>query len=192
MAIRPLLFVSVVSMSSCASIDHTSSSNQPLNKPLLAGPGDLVLRVDLERNLENAFGKADFFGRKTKEGYTEIRYAGVEPTGEIVLFRRDVQIITNETTMSRTPITATNGNASTTVSGSSRSFGNVTNFDESVTTNYSATTLAPASDYHIVIPSDAVALRLAPNEMRLPMSGFVIEIVSATRNALEYEVRKME
>lgn len=151
-------------LSACASIDHTSLAKQSVGKTLIAGPGDLVLRIDRERNLENAFGKADVFGRMTKEGFTEVRFAGVEANGEIVLYRKDVQILTNETTMSRTPIETTSGSSRTSVTGTANSLGSTTRIQGTGTTNYSSTTLAPASDFHVIVPSDTVAVRLAPNE----------------------------
>jgi hypothetical protein len=186
-----LIFAAALS-GACATIDHTSSVKQSLNKPLVAGPGDLVIRVDRERNLENVFGKADIFGRKTKEGFTELRFAGIETTGEIVLFRKDVQIVTNETTMSRTPFATTTGSATTSISGSATTFGNSTQIQGTGSTNYSSTTMLPTSDFHVVVPSDTVAVRVGPNEKRIPIAGYLIEIISASRNALEYKVTKLE
>ena len=65
---RQVLYILAASvfLGACSTIDHTASVNQSLGKTLIAGPGDLLVRVDRERNLENAFGKADLFGRKTK------------------------------------------------------------------------------------------------------------------------------
>ena len=42
----------------CAPIQHTVSPVQALDKPLLAGVGDVVLRLNKERNLENVYGKS--------------------------------------------------------------------------------------------------------------------------------------
>lgn len=161
-----------------------------MDKTLIAGPGDLLVRVDRERDLENALGKADIFGRKTKEGFTELRFGGVEASGEVVLLRKDVQIITNETTMSRTSISTTTGQASTSVSGNATTYGNNTRFQGSGITNYTSTTLPPTSEFHVVIPSDTVAVRLGPSEKRMLISGYVVEIVGASRNALEYRITK--
>ena len=176
----------------CATIKHTSSVNQRLDRTLIAGPGDLLLRVDRQRNLENAFGKADIFGRKTKDGFTELRFGGVESNGEVVLFRKDVQIVTNETTMSRTPITTTTGRATSSISGSAPTIGGDTRIQGTGTTNYSSTTLSPASDFHVVVPSDTVAIRVGPHEKRIPIAGYLIEIISSSRNALEYRVTKVQ
>ena len=179
-------------LSACATIDHTASVKQEIGKTLIAGPGDLVLRVERERSLENAFGKADLFGRKTKEGFTELRFGGVEDNGEIVLIRKDFQVITNETTMSRTPIATTTGQSTTSVSGSNNSYGGNTQIQGTGTTNYTSTTLMPPKDYHVVVPSGTVAVRVTPAEKRVPVVGHIIEIVSASRNSLEYKISKQD
>lgn len=182
----------VAALGGCAAIDRTASVAQPTGAVLMVGPGDLVVQIDRERNLENAFGKSDIFGRKTKEGFTEIRFAGMESNGEVVLFRKDVQIMTNETTMSRTPVAMTTGTATSSLSGTGNMYGNTMQFQGSGTTNYSSTTLMPAKDFHVAIPSDTVAIRLAPGEKRLALSGYIIEIMSASRNSLEYKITKSQ
>jgi hypothetical protein len=90
-----------VALAGCGSIEKTASMQQPMDKALLAGPGDVVLRIDRERSLANVAGKADIWGRKTNEGFTEVRFAGVEPDGQVVLYRKDVEILSNETTLTR-------------------------------------------------------------------------------------------
>ena len=187
---RHVLLALAATLTACATIEHTTSIKQPVGTVLVAGLGDLVLRIDQERNLENAFGKADLFGRKTKEGFTELRFGGVELNGEIVLLRKDVQIVTNETTMSRTPISTTTGRATTSVSGNATTYGNVIQLQGSGTTNYSSTTLVPQRDFHVIVPSNTVAVRLVPGERRLSLSGYIVEVISASRNSIEYRVTK--
>ena len=46
----------------CAGVGHQANSRQAVNAILMAGPGDVLLHVDRERNLENALGGADIFG----------------------------------------------------------------------------------------------------------------------------------
>ncbi len=174
----------------CATIDHTANTEQPIGQPTIVGVGDVVLRVNKQRNLENAFGKADIFGRKTNEGFSELRFAGVEKSGEIVLYRKDIRIITNETTMSRTPISTTTGSANTNVAGSYYGNGNYGNVNANARTNYSSTTLMPASDFHIVVPAETIPIRLSSGETKVPMEGYVVEIIKATPSSLEYKISK--
>ena len=185
-AITLLLF----GISGCASIQHTSAPEQKIDNLLLAGIGDVILRINKERNLKNAFGASDIFGRKTNEGFVEVRFAGIEPTGEVVLSRKDVQIISNETTMSRTPLSHTTGHATTSAAGNAYNSGSTTRLSGTATTTYQSTTIAPLSDFHVVVPSDSIAIRLSPSETMLPVEGHIIEIIRATPNSLQYKIRK--
>ncbi|RKS24551.1 hypothetical protein BJ917_2026 [Pseudomonas sp. WPR_5_2] len=180
--------VLLLCLSACGSIEHTSKPAQSIDKVLLAGRGDVVLRIDRERNLENVVGKADMWGRKTKEGFSEIRFAGIEPSGVVVLYRKDVDILSNETTLTRTPMSVTSGSATTTGSGTASSMGNTTLVSGRAQTTASSTTVSSGTDYHLAIPGDTVAIRLAPGEKRLPVSGYVIEVLAASANSLEYRV----
>ena len=63
--------------------------------------GDVLLKVTLCESLPNAFGKADIFGRKRDRGFVEIRYMGLANDGRAIFRRRTVDILSNETTMSR-------------------------------------------------------------------------------------------
>lgn len=176
--------------SGCAPIKHTSAPEQAIDNLLLAGNGDVILRINKERNLQNAFGASDIFGRKTNEGFVEVRFAGIEPTGWVVLSRKDVQIISNETTMSRTPLSNTTGNATTNITGNSYRSGSTSRLSGTAATTYQSTTIAPLSDFHVVVPSDSIAIRLSPSETMLPVEGYIIEIIRATPNSLQYKIRQ--
>ena len=177
-------------LSACAEIQHTAVPEQALDRNFLAGPGDVVLRINKQRNLENAFGKSDVFGRKTNEGFVEIRFAGVESTGQIVLSRKDVQIITNETTMSRTPVTQTSGRRNTALSGRATDDFGGTTVNAAATTAYQETTITPSSDFHIVVPADEVPIRIMASDTVLPVEGYIIEIIRATSHSIEYRIRR--
>lgn len=181
----------LLSITACVTIEHTTKAEQPVNQQLIAGVGDVVLRINKQRNLENAFGKADIFGRKTNEGYSEIRFAGVEHNGEVVLYRHDVGIITNETTMSRTPAFSTStGSARSTLTGNYYGTTNTGNLNAASQANYSSTAIAPATDYHIVVPAEAIPIRVRAGENRVPIAGYLIEIIKATPVSLEYRITK--
>ncbi len=183
-------FVLLSALAGCASIKHTSNAQQPVGQTVLAGVGDVVLRVDRQRDLENFFGKATISGRKTNEGYSELRFAGVERTGEVVLYRKDMRIITNETTMSRSPLSTIFGSSTTSMSGAYTNYGGTGTINANAQTNYSSTIIAPTNDFHVVVPAETIPVRLAPGETRFPMEGYIIEIVKVTPNSLEYRVTK--
>lgn len=177
-------------ISGCATIEHTSNAEQPIGRQTIAGVGDIVLRVNKQRDLENIFGKASISGRKTNEGFSELRFAGVEKNGEVVFYRKDVQIITNETTMSRSPFSNTTGSSNSTITGSYYGSGNVGTVNANVRTDYSSTTLSPTSDFHVFVPADTIPIRLPAGQTKIPMEGYVVEIIKATPVLLEYKITK--
>lgn len=187
MFIRSLILLAVCSLIfSCSSIEKSQNTSFKIGTQLLAGKNDIVLSVDQMRDLENAVGKADIFGRQTKEGETVVRYAGVEPNGEVILYRNDIKIHTNETTMSRMGYSSSTSNTDGSVNTSI--YGN--NVNSSVTARTTTTSTNPVDDYHVFVPQGSVKISLEPDERLLPISGYIIEILNATENSLTYIIRK--
>jgi hypothetical protein len=87
----------------CASVETRTTIVQRLGEELAAGVGDTVVRLNSEKNLPNAFGKSDLFGRTTPTGMTTLVYSGVFGSKARFL-RQDVDIETGATTMNSTPI----------------------------------------------------------------------------------------
>ena len=88
----------------CGRLETYSRAEQPMNTPLKAGVGQQLWRITQTRDLPNAFGKADVFGRKVDAGYQELRFLGMEGDSIILLGYREQEIYSNETTMSRTGV----------------------------------------------------------------------------------------
>jgi hypothetical protein len=85
---------------SCSPVEVRSSIDRQRG-PSFASTGDVMVRVDMRDDLPNAFGRADMFGRTQDRGFIELRYMGLNASGEPTFRRRDVDIYTNETTMSQ-------------------------------------------------------------------------------------------
>src|SRR5882762_849998 len=88
-------------LAGCAPVQMRSQIDRPTGEAY-ASTGDIVLRVRRSDDLPNVFGRADLFGRTRDRGFTEVRYMGLNASGMPVFRRRDVDIVTNETTMSQT------------------------------------------------------------------------------------------
>lgn len=173
-----ILTTCVALLFGCASqqLRQTTTAQQQLDTPLDAGIGDVVLRLDKTAPLLNAFGGADIFGRTRTVGFTEVRFLGLENSGELVFARRDVEILSNESTLSRTPAAISSGTARTTVTSNS-----------AVTTG-NAITVGPLPDYHIVVPADSVAIRLQPGRAQLLVEGHRITVVGASPESVRYTI----
>jgi hypothetical protein len=75
--------------------------NQSVNEELYTSVGDNLVRVTVKEPLPNAFGGSDIFGRKREKGFVEIRFMGIGDDGRATFRRRSVDVVSNETTMSR-------------------------------------------------------------------------------------------
>jgi hypothetical protein len=85
-----------------------------------AGPGDLVMNINVTEALPNAFGLPSILGRRRPAGHTVVQFVGIQD-GTAYFVRQSVAVNSNETTMTRTPLliprnsqTITNGQMSTT------------------------------------------------------------------------------
>lgn len=100
MHFRWLLAVSL-SLISCGQIESYRSLDQSYNRKLSAPAGGVVLKIRKTRDLPNVFGRADIWGGKVNEGYTELRYLGVMSDGTLLLRLLDLDIHSNEDVFTR-------------------------------------------------------------------------------------------
>ena len=167
----------------CASVQETGNVSQPLNTRLTAGVGDTVLRIATEKDLPNAFGRADIFGRKTPTGMTTVQYLGLRD-GKALFSRHSQFIETGATTMNSTPLVIPN-------SATTRTHGNIGGIPYSGT----STTHLPPS----VIPAhppqaqtmDDGSLLIAVDvkkDKQLIVGGKTITIESADAAKLVYSI----
>ena len=180
---RVLIVVLLAALTGCGTIDRYETAVQPLGQTLVAGVGDVILRVEKTRDLTNVVGKADVWGRKTSEGHIEVRFMGVEPDGTLLFARKDVEIVSNETTVTRmgfVPLptvtrSTTNGYVgSTAISG---------------TTNSSGTTFVPTpAAQSIVIPPDMIPIRLAPGKQTFRVTKTQIQVIEASGHEVSYRL----
>lgn len=93
-----------LTLAACETVETKTTLTTPASGQVrTAGPGDTVMSFESRRALPNAFGKADLFGRTTNAGGTTVRYVGSRG-GQAVFERNDVQVTSNATTMSETPL----------------------------------------------------------------------------------------
>lgn len=96
--------ISGLALAGCSPVETKTSLVSPANKSIMsAGPGDVVMNFQSRRALPNAFGKADLFGRTTNAGGTTVRFIGSRGS-QAVFERSDVQVESNATTMTETPL----------------------------------------------------------------------------------------
>jgi hypothetical protein len=116
------LLLLATSQAECGAIRSYEIVQQPMETTLHAGLGGKLLRIERSRDLPNLFGRPDIFGGKVDQGFVELRFAGVADDGRLILRLTDVEIRSNETTMSRyggghATVTAPTSGSWTTASG---------------------------------------------------------------------------
>jgi hypothetical protein len=87
----------------CAAVQQQSISATPVGQPLVAGVGDVVLRMDGRESMPNVFGNADILGRTRPTGFATVQYGGMQG-GKVVLLRSGVVTQSDATTMNSTPL----------------------------------------------------------------------------------------
>jgi len=90
-----------IALSGCAQIQTYEHLDRETEAQYTASINDEIFRIHKTKDLTNAFGKADLFGGKSDIGTTELRFMGLTEEGQIIFRLTDIDIFTNETTMSR-------------------------------------------------------------------------------------------
>ncbi len=164
----------------CAPIEKQQTLVAGSASVVTVGVGDVVAKIQKTRDLKNAFGAADIWGRTTSEGYSEVRFAGVEPDGTIVLFRRDLVIETDEDVFTRSGM----GVVSTNTYGSASVTGNTVTGSANSTTIYTQ----PRQATTIVVPSGTFPIRIPPGTTNVPFDTVTIQVISADAVSLTYRI----
>ncbi len=95
------LFIVMIALSGCATIQSHNRLEQPEGKILTASIGSTIFRMNKSSDLPNVFGKADLYGGKVDKGYTELKFKGVKENGNLILQIADINNASTETTMDR-------------------------------------------------------------------------------------------
>jgi hypothetical protein len=168
-------------------VQRYQTPRQPVGQTLVASVGDVILRVDRTRDLADDWGHADFFGGKTNEGYSEIRYQGMQEDGTLLFLRQDLDIHTNENTTTRA-----GGKFVESVEQRRKWNGDAPLYpkDHARVMNE----VRQAQTWVPVAPATTIAVPGAPTEVRLPpgaprmltLDGHAIRIQDATPAAITY------
>lgn len=173
--IRNTLLVLVCALWGCASVRTYEALRQPIGVRLSAEIGAPLFHMDRNSDLPNAFGHADLFGGKVDGGYVELVFAGVAPTGGILLRVTDLATRSNETTMSR--YGATQAHATTTT------YGNVSTTD--------VTMREPPSGSTVPLPPNTTEFLYDPQTGPLMIRGIEVTILGLSSYRCDYALRDL-
>lgn len=179
-----LLLFCTIFLASCAPVQQSAHMSQKTNTQLVAGIGDTVLNISKEKNLPNAFGASDIFGRKTPTGLTTVQYLGVR-NGKAVFRRRTVAIETGATTMNSTPLIIQNSQTTHTSGMVGGTF-----FNGTSTTSAPPTIIPPNVPQAQVIDQGNldIFVDLKKTKKILIVEGKTLKIESADDSKLVYSI----
>jgi len=173
-----------VLLAGCAQVKSNTLVDQRLGAELSAGVGDAVYSSTSKKNLPNAFGNADVFGRTTPSGMTNVLYYGVKD-GMAIFIRKTIDIDSGATTMNSTPVVV-NNSSRTTHQGTIGS----TRYDgTSVTTGPSYVIMpdTPEAQYY---SRGAIQFNVPIAELpkALLVEGYLVTILSADSVSVNYKI----
>lgn len=99
-AMSKLVLILII-LGGCAQIESYRTFDQPTGEQLSAPIGGVMLKIRKTRDLPNVFGRADIWGGKVDEGFTELRYLGMSEDGTISLRLVDQDIVSDENVFTR-------------------------------------------------------------------------------------------
>jgi hypothetical protein len=179
-----VLVLSAFILASCASIDHKTNVSQRLDTVLVSGVGDTIYKSTTSKNLPNAFGKADIFGRTTPTATTTIIYEGLRD-GVAIFSRRTTDIDTGATTMNSSPIVISNSQTRTTT-------GNVGNVPFSAQTNVQGPTTILPPNTPTARYMDRNANLISVDTRKLPanivVEGMTIKLLEVDGGSVRYVI----
>ncbi|WP_067866814.1 hypothetical protein [Neptuniibacter marinus] len=169
-----------------ASIQTYESYSKTAGILQTASIGGELYRVNKEKDLPNAFGKADLFGGRLNAGYTELRFMGLTPEGHIIFRLIDIDIESNETTMSRYGTSTTTVNSNTTANASV--YGNSaygTANTRTVISHYEKPSATVTQ-----LPPNTVEFIFNPEDKILELEGVSVEVVKTTDYSISYVLHR--
>ena len=152
-------------LTACAPVTQTANLNKPVGAQSYASVGDIVIRANATESLPNAFGQADVFGRTREAGFSELQYMGLNQAKQPVFRRRDVDVVSNASTMTRTPLSTAVVNAQPYGAG----------------TTATGIVVSPLREHTEVLPPNTVEFALDLTKSRtITIRDHSVEIVEAT------------
>jgi hypothetical protein len=102
---RTWLGIVVVSMvAGCAQVQQRQQLAEPVGPVLRTPVGGVIATITKDRDLPNAFGGADIYGRTVDAGFTRLVYRRRATDGSILVEQVNVDVQSNASTLTRPPI----------------------------------------------------------------------------------------
>ena len=173
-----LLMFFLIFMVNCATIEYYRFVDQELNANLKTYPGGTIIKISKQKDLPNAFGKADLWGGKIDEGFIELKYFGEVDKNKFALGLKEVSILSNETSMSRYGGGMSTVNATTTKD----------NLGNYYTTGVVTSIKSPESRTYVLPPDYYDFIWDLSKEDIFFIEGYIIQFISFDQQQLTFKL----
>jgi len=162
----------------CAQVQQRQQLAEPIGLVMRTPVGGTIATIYKDRDLPNAFGRADLYGRKVDAGFTKIVYRGRESDGSVLIEQIDIDLKSNASTLTRPPIINTPTQPAVL---SSRESG------MAYGTSRTLRVASPADQVAMSIPGAARFSVPKQTSLTLP-TGQTVEFIAAESHQLTYRI----
>jgi hypothetical protein len=172
------LAVGALAVAGCAQVQQRQQLAEPIGLVMRTPVGGTIVTILKDRDLPNAFGRADIHGRKVDAGFTKIIYRGRDSDGSILVEQLDIDLQSNASTLTRPPVLYTRTQPAVL---SSRESGAAYGSSRTISV------ASPAEQSSVALPSAAQFAVPKQRSLNLP-TGQTVEFIAADRHELTFRI----
>lgn len=180
---RFLMCAAILIAPSCAPVEHAQSLAQPIGKVHTVPVGGEIVSISKQKNLPNAFGAADVFGRKVDTGLIKIVYQGQAKDGGPLVRQIDIDVHSTASTMTRTPAFYTASSTASIYGHGNPGSATVTGSGQS-----SAFAMAPHAESNTVLPPNVTQFAVPKGKTLTLSSGQTVEFIDVQPHQVSYRI----
>ena len=172
------LAVTALAVAGCAQVQQRQQLAEPIGLVMRTPVGGTIATIMKDRDLPNAFGRADIYGRTVDAGFTRLIYRGRNADGSVLVEQVNVDIQSNASTMTRAPVIYTGTQPAV---ASSRERG------VAYGTSRTVSVASPADQVAMPLPSAAQFSIPKQRSLTLP-TGQTVEFIAAEPQQLLFRI----
>lgn len=173
------LAVIALAVTGCAQVEQRQRLAEPVGPVMRTPVGGTIATIAKERDLPNAFGRADIYGRTVDAGFMRIVYRGRGADGSVLVEQINVDVQSNASTMSRGDVIHYGGPQPAVASSRERGVAYGTSRTVSVA--------SPADQVAMPLPGAAQFSIPKQRSLTLP-TGQTVEFIAAERHELIFRI----
>jgi hypothetical protein len=173
-----VLVVAACAAAGCAQVEQRQQLAEPVGPVMRTPVGGTIATIMKDRDLPNAFGRADIYGRTVDAGFTRLIYRGRDADGSVLVEQINVDVQSNASTMTRAPVIYTGPQPAV---ASSRERG------VAYGTSRTVSVASPADQVAMPLPGAAQFAIPKQRSLTLP-TGQTVEFIAAERHELIFRI----